>query len=267
MNCSEVETGSLAEKYVAGDLDDAEATQFEEHFFACDQCFEEVRTLRALRGELSSLRTEPPASTSQYFSVRNWRWCWRWRWAFGAAAALTVLLAVLIVSLQQGRMPASHPAETADGGQRASALVELSQFVPPRYDPPVLRGASAPDMDFRGAMDLYRRGEFSQAIPLLERAAQRGSASLDSRFFLGVCHLVSGRAGEAVDSFRAVVAMGDSPYLEESHFYLAKAFLSQRDAAGAVRELDAVIRLAGDMENEARVLRQKVLDAGGSGLK
>ncbi len=120
-----------------------------------------------------------------------------------------------------------------------------------------------PDLDFRDAMDLYRRSEFLQAIPLLERAVQRDPANRDSRFFLGVCHLVSGRAAAAMDAFRAVVAMGDSPYLEEAHFYTAKAYLSQSDTAGAVRELDAVIRLAGDMESEARALKRKVIGAGG----
>ena len=36
-------SGRLAERYVAGELTDAEREQFEAHFFDCPACAEEVR--------------------------------------------------------------------------------------------------------------------------------------------------------------------------------------------------------------------------------
>ena len=47
------------------------------------------------------------------------------------------------------------------------------------------------------------------------------------------CAISFGQDTPAIDQLRATVALGDSPYLEEAHFYLAKAFLRRKDLDAA----------------------------------
>lgn len=71
----------LADAYVAGRLDAAASAAFEDHYFECAACWEEIEDLRRLRAGIrdARLRESPPASP--------------WRWAFAAAAAALIALA------------------------------------------------------------------------------------------------------------------------------------------------------------------------------
>jgi lipoprotein NlpI len=73
-------------------------------------------------------------------------------------------------------------------------------------------------------------------------------------FFLGVSHLMLGHDDTAFDALRATIELGDSPYLEEAHFYLAKAYLRRRDVGAAEAHLNQVIQLRGSESEEARRL-------------
>ena len=74
------------------------------------------------------------------------------------------------------------------------------------------------------------------------------------RFFLGISHLMAGQDIAAIAELRATTALGDSPYLEEAHWYLAKALLRQKRLAAAEAELRTLIRLQGTGTTEARTL-------------
>lgn len=49
MNHQEARQRELAERYVRRQLSESERTEFEEHFFACAECFEEVEALDRMR--------------------------------------------------------------------------------------------------------------------------------------------------------------------------------------------------------------------------
>ncbi len=53
---------------------------------------------------------------------------------------------------------------------------------------------------------------------------------------------------------RQVVAAGETPYLEQARFYLAKGLLATNNKAGARQQLDAVIELHGNLEQQAESL-------------
>ena len=50
------------------------------------------------------------------------------------------------------------------------------------------------------------------------------------------------------------MALGDTPFLEDAHFYLAKALLRQKDVNAAQAELKAVVTLKGMRSREAQQL-------------
>src|SRR5277367_6719630 len=49
MNCEDVEQQDILGAYIAGTLPDAQRDLFEEHFFACEKCLQEVEAARIAR--------------------------------------------------------------------------------------------------------------------------------------------------------------------------------------------------------------------------
>jgi hypothetical protein len=59
MTCATYANDSdAAERYVLGQMGEAEQSSFEEHFFGCDECFASVQTLQQMQ---TALRSTPPA--------------------------------------------------------------------------------------------------------------------------------------------------------------------------------------------------------------
>jgi lipoprotein NlpI len=54
------------------------------------------------------------------------------------------------------------------------------------------------------------------------------------------------------------IALGDSPYLEEAHFYLAKAYLQKGNTDEAKKLLQSTVRLRSEREAEARLLLRQL---------
>src|SRR5258707_5889760 len=103
MDCTRVATEQIAERYLLGTLTEEEKDAFESHFFECDRCFDELRTLRSLREELRrAAPSRAPASSTPRRRLPAWAW---------AAAA------VLVVGIGTGvwvsrRINGASPAQT-----------------------------------------------------------------------------------------------------------------------------------------------------------
>jgi TolA-binding protein len=74
--------------------------------------------------------------------------------------------------------------------------------------------------------------------------------------------LLAGNTADAVGEFVRTIAMEDTPFLEEAHFYLAKAYLAQGDADRARAELARVRSLQGERVSEADELLVQLESAG-----
>ena len=99
---------------------------------------------------------------------------------------------------------------------------------------------------------------YARAITGLREAAKLNPKDAGALFFLGVTLLLSGQTDDGIAALQRSVALGDTPYLEESHYYLAKAFLHKNDVAAAEAELQKTIQLKGDLENKAQELLQAI---------
>jgi anti-sigma factor RsiW len=89
MTCQDVVRDELAERYVGGQLAEAQQEAFEQHFFQCPRCTEDVRLLQDLQtalahGATRALRTPRRAAIA---GPATWRWL--------AVAATFVLVATL----------------------------------------------------------------------------------------------------------------------------------------------------------------------------
>jgi len=267
MDCERVMREELSEKYVSGALGDADREAYELHYFDCARCSRELEALVLLRAELER---SPPRREEAATSVGRRRAPWL---TLAAAAALVTAIAVFRwqrapepeVAVAEGTpgqaTPSAPPGLAADSADRVAGLARLAEVSPPVYTPASLRSAPSPAVRrFREAMESYARGDHAGALPGLEEAAAMDAALPQVPFFLGACRLLTGDVDGAISAWRTVVALGESAYLEEARFYLAKALLRRRDVAEARVELEATMALAGDREAEARDLLRQLQD-------
>ena len=262
MDCDRVSHEEIFESYLLGRLSEEDREAFEEHYFECARCFDELQALQAIREELR-VGSDFGTTTTRPFIA--------WP-AVGLAAA--VLLAVGVVLWMRPQAPSNLPEASRTAAPSPATIPEkprpdvperpvasepslelLARVEPPRYEPPVLRGV--PDdatARFQRGMDRYRQANYRGAVNELRAAAAQDPDAAHIRFYLGISQLMLGQDNAAIDSLRATIAIGDSAYLEDAHLYLAKAFLRRKDPAAAETQLKEVIKLGGTGSSEARRL-------------
>jgi cytochrome c-type biogenesis protein CcmH/NrfG len=254
MSCSGLWPIETAERYLRRELDEEAAAAFEDHFFSCDECFASLQDLRALHDGL--------ARTPVDVEVRRWG-TRRVVWLVAAAAVLVLGSAGSFRLLRTGavRSPEQAPAVSASLPTTAETLLELARVDPPRWEPVRLRGPQdEAARRFGEAMKRYGQGDWNGALPGLREAARLDPKSPATGFYLGACALQAGRTGEAIGSLARTVALGDTPFVEEARYYLAKAHLRSGDVAAAREELRKVVAARGERREAARDLLSR-LDA------
>ena len=248
MTCRRIEGESLVERYLAGSLPNAERKAFEEHYFACDHCFEALEAARLAR---SALLDAGPAAF-QVGSRRSSPRSWMWRVPVGIAAAI----AVAVIGLKVAQRPDATVYKPAASEPRRNPNLELLARVdPPAYSAPKYRNAPNPDARrFAAAMENYVHGDYPATVLAL-RPLLAGSQGLDALFFTAACHLLMGETDTAILKLLSVSEAGDrSPYLEESYYLLAKAYVKTNRMAQARTNLERVVGLNGDLRNQAKDL-------------
>jgi predicted Zn-dependent protease len=133
----------------------------------------------------------------------------------------------------------------------------LAAFRAPAYVPE----GSAPK-DFLKAMTRYTNQDLAGAIPELRGVAKATPSNIAARFYLGICLLLTGDRISGIEELRAVIEAGDTPYLEQARFYLAKGLIAEHDLPRAQTQLEALIAQHGDLEKQATVLLAQIRPAG-----
>lgn len=275
MKCDDVKQKEIVEKYLLNQLDEAEAEQFEKHYLECSRCFNELQTYRALQAELSSSREAILSETSSK-KLFSWKFAW-------AAAAAIIIVAVGIFWLV--RQPFFSPAppqpqiakttpesavphvpevsvpeksETPQQGiikPHIPILTDWLNVEPPAYHPIRLRGVEDDARKcFHEAMEHYVKGNYSAAIPGLKEASSLNPQATDISFFLGACYLMEGETDSAIQELGRTISFGDTPFLEEAHFYLALAYYRAGNMKAAEEQMNKVIQLQGNLEERAHHL-------------
>jgi tetratricopeptide (TPR) repeat protein len=247
MDCARVKAEGIAEHYLLGTLAEVEQEAFEEHLVGCTTCYEEVANLCALKAELERSREQIVTEGAVRPST------WRRPWVFAVAAAVVAVAAGLGVWMRLEPTSAIRPE-----------LAELAAIVPPEYAPVRLRGSEdEAARRFREAMELYSRSDWQGALPGLRAASDLDPEAPQIAFYLGACALLAGETDEAITQLQRTVDLGDTPFLEEALFYVAKAHLREGGVTAARDALDKVILLNGDRSQEAQSLLDRLDALGG----
>jgi len=235
MNCAEVDSGEYIERYVLGELRDAEAQKLEEHYLECTRCFDGLNDVLALRAELADERRVMPARPAR--ARRQQRWIWM------------VTAAVLVVGVGLTLMW----SERKESPDTSAQIAELAAIRAPPYEPRNLRSPGGESMRlFREAMTRYQQGDYAGAIPGLDAAVRLDPSSAQSSFYAGACYLLTDQPTPAIESLTRVVELGETPYFERALLYRAKAFLGAGSLEPARRELEEVVQIQGELEAVAR---------------
>jgi predicted Zn-dependent protease len=132
----------------------------------------------------------------------------------------------------------------------------LARFVPPAYQPGM---GVAESQEFKRAMEQYLKGDDATALAGLRAVSKAQPDSVEIRFYLGICLLLTNDRSAGIQDLRSVVAVGDTPYLEWARFYLAKALIGAHDIAQAEQQLKSVIEMHGEFEKQAQVLLSQII--------
>jgi len=164
---------------------------------------------------------------------------------------------------------ASESRKEAGEGRTANARPPVLRHIPAerflllaRFDPPAYSSESQTDeatpKTFQRAMARYAKRDFAGAIPELRAAAAAEPDLWAARYYLGICLLLANDVPAGIAELRAVIAAPASRYQEPARFYLAKALLGQQDPDAAREQLEAVVRMHGELEQQARALLAQI---------
>ena len=128
---SQIESEEFIERYIGNRLTSEEREAFEEHFFACDECFEKLESAECFAAGMRNAAArglfEAPSE------VTNPRW---FVWAFAATASIALIMAGLAGWAYLGQMPSlrSELHQTTaqlknerQSGARADQVVPVEQ--------------------------------------------------------------------------------------------------------------------------------------------
>jgi hypothetical protein len=265
-NCIGAPARQWLEQYVEGTLPEAEAENFENHYFDCPVCLGELQAVQATQ---EALRRHPIPVTAPK-RLFEWPTVWRPVVSFGAVAAVLIFgfygyrmmehgpqTGGNVAVTQPAPVPPSvqSPAQPSTApGQPAAQVADLAGIADlrlPQYQPPVLRDGTA-ESAFEHGMKQYIAGDCKGATQTLSQVDQNGPDGLAAKFYSGVCRMHAGDLGAAAIALRHVASAGDSAYQESAYYYLAQIALAQSNAVEARRDLNQVVSLRGDLIHQAR---------------
>jgi tetratricopeptide (TPR) repeat protein len=263
MDCREINEQDIIERYLSGELSDAERQAFEDHYFGCADCFEHLKIARALQE--NGISTESRLSTPKYFWERvSSVWLPVAAVAVLAAAALYWTTLRTLTGAPQGRSTGQAttrgvPAGAKSQEERDAIVAQLSQVEPPPYAPKRLREAGNVGREqFDQAMRLYLQGNYGAAIEGLQKAARLAPDAVDVNFYLGACYLLTHQPKAAIDALRKAISPDYPDYAEQAHYYLAKAYLQGHNIQSAGAELEFTLEFGGERKGDAERLKQQL---------
>lgn len=108
MEHSEAIQGKAVERYFLGEMSTSERDRFEEHFFTCTDCAEDVRAAATFADNARAVFAEQPghsrpASSAGTEAGASW-FSWLWQPAFAAPLAAGLVLTISVLSYQNLRV-------------------------------------------------------------------------------------------------------------------------------------------------------------------
>ncbi len=112
MNHQEIQNQEIIERYVRHTLPPAERRAFEEHYFACDECFEQVRTTAQFIAAVRHSAKRGVLAESETAAAESWWKAWlKPSLIFATAAAAVLAIALGYLFFRQSPSPREETAQ------------------------------------------------------------------------------------------------------------------------------------------------------------
>jgi len=233
MTCKEF--ACLIDKYLFGNLSDQELEDFELHYFACDDCFTQLKISERLKAK------EVPIVIASRKPIMTLSGLFTWK-PLLAAAALIIIIFSSIFLLQHA--------------DKMKHLYRATSFSPPVYIESETRGLNSKDT-FSKAMDFYSQGDYSQTLRTLMKIS-----SIDRNpqitFFKGICFLLTDEPKNAVKEFDLIIEEMNPSYYDEAIYYKAIALLRLNKKKKALEHLQNLSAMFSPYSPKARDMIKKV---------
>jgi len=257
--CQRVKAQNVIERYIDEKLSVQEAEAFEKHYLGCSNCFSALELTHAEALRLVAKRSAVSVPEAGRFAGKRTVW----QWALGSSIAVVLLVLVLVrpwsVPTDLPRQSSALPAALPD-----SAVLEQMAILDPASPPPrQIRGSETADglLRFQEGIQAYAAENYTNAIARFSEALRLNPGHRPSVFYLGMACLVSGHNDDAIQQLSSLISP-DSPYVEDSHWYMAQAYLKKRDAAKAKTELQEVVKLNDVRSTQAQAMLDRIEKAG-----
>ncbi len=224
-----IDPTEIIERYLEGELKPEEKTAFENRLRTEATLVEEVALHQHLRkGIQSDGRTRmldmlagadrkmpayhPPAQVIPFGEATRRRF-------YQIAAAVILLLIPLYLVLDYNRKPSKL----------------FTAYFTPYQSVTVASGDPLAQ-----AMQEYQQQNYAQALPILEKMLSQDGNQDTTLFYQGNSSLALGKTDEAIASFARITASPGNPFYHEAQWYLALAYLKEKQTSAARNQLQAI---------------------------
>ncbi|RMG49570.1 MAG: hypothetical protein D6723_13490 [Acidobacteria bacterium] len=272
MKCTNPHIGRLITRYEFGALDESERAIFLDHLIECVYCHNEVYAMRPFMEVLREHRREArrrmvhEEASAPSPLAQSPPSPWFRRSLLVAASVLVViclsLVAVYLMRLRSAPEMVTQPRDVRPESEIARTSPWSEMVIPKApYQPPEqpgrLRGEGR-GSPFQRAMAAYRQNDFAAAAQQLEAVTRLNPSHAPAYFYWGVSLLLADRSREAIFPLKRAIRLGNGTLREQSHYYLALAYLKTDRPRRALQELDEVVALDGTYRGAAERLRERV---------
>lgn len=183
-------------------------------------------------------------------------------WIFSATAvvmliAIGIFIWSTVESKREGARVTASESPRTGGGMAMAQYEVLARVFPPAYRE-VGDAQSPRPAEFRTAIERYSNRDYSAAIDGLGAVVEKHPGLVEARLYLGICYLFTNNRPAGIAELRNVVDAGQTPYLEQARFYLAKGLLGTGDIAGTRQQLNEAIAMHGEMAQQAETLLTRI---------
>jgi tetratricopeptide (TPR) repeat protein len=227
MACSEFT--SLIDDYLKEQIPENKRESFEEHYFTCDACFNELK----LHERLYSKEIPIILKSAKPLHI----------WGFRPLLILTSLFIVVISSFL-----------VINNYKQAKYLYEISMVEPPSYARTETRDVSQ-DQTITRAMVLYNKQEYGKALELLDTVPDENP---QAAFFKGICYLELNQLKPAVECFNSIIREMNPSYYDEAVFYKGIALLRLNEKKEALAQFQNLASMFSPYSQQAREIITKI---------
>jgi len=250
-NMKTIDYSYFIERYIAGTMDEAEKKWFEKELDGNSVLQNELKLRRRvdsslarhdvieLRNKLTAIEKErrDRMIMAKTYSERRTPLI-----RFAAAIATLLIVGSLYLLLNHGNSPEN---------------LYRKNFVAHEY-PGEPRSGLFLSNNFKLAMELYKRSDYTGAASLLEKYLGSKPDAMEARLYYGISEMKNNNFPVAESSFKTIIDNSDNLFIDIAQWYLALCYIKTDEKSNALTQLESIINSNSIFRDKAKRLARKI---------